>query len=128
MVNQETAMLAYARLARLSHERQQPLGRDRFLVLTGASACYAGWPEIADVCRRLIVSHNPRHFLADSASFADALRDPANRGYFDRANRLCSFEQAEHLLAPLGGVPQLPADSTAEAVVRADLDALRAPK
>ena len=47
MQNHELAMLAFARLARISHDKHQATGRDRFLLLAGERACKAGWPDVA---------------------------------------------------------------------------------
>ncbi|MBI1310006.1 hypothetical protein GC176_01775 [bacterium] len=98
MRNHETAMLAYARLARVSHERRQSAGRDRFIILCGREACFAGWLDVATACRDLVLVNNPRHLLAHSASFPDALRDPENTRFFAQLDAFCPFEQAEHLL------------------------------
>jgi hypothetical protein len=100
--NHEMSMLTFARLARISHETPHPVGRDRFLVLAGREACLAGWLDVADRCRTLILAGNSHHFLSQSASFPDAMRDASNEGYFAVFDSFCSFEQAEHLLAKNG--------------------------
>ena len=121
MGDQESAMLAFCRLARISHDRSQAQGRDRFLLLAGVAACRAGWPAIAERCRSLIVTSQPRHFLAASATLADALREDANEGFFRKANLLCSFEQAEHLLTEHGGVPVVSQEQSVGEVAEAEL-------
>ena len=98
MRDHETAMLTYARLARLSHERKQTAGRDRFVILCGREACLAGWTDVAASCRDLVLESNPRHLLSHSASFPDALRDSENERFFQQLEAFCPFEQAEHLL------------------------------
>lgn len=98
MRNHELAMLAYARLARISHEKQQQPGRDRFLVLAGFEACQAGWLDVAARCRELVLVTNPRHLLGKTESFPESIRDEANRTYFTNLESFCTFEQAEHLL------------------------------
>lgn len=104
-------MLSFARLARISHETPHPVGRDRFLVLAGREACLAGWLDVADRCRTLILAENPHHFLGRTEAFPDALRDSSNEGYFATFDSFCSFEQAEHLLSRHGEVFQeVPAD------------------
>lgn len=102
MRNHEIAMLTFARLAKISHETPHPVGRDRFLLLAGREACLAGWLEVADRCRTLILAGNAHHFLSHSESFPDALRDPANDSYFAIFDSFCSFEQAEYLLSKNG--------------------------
>lgn len=91
-------MMTFARLARISQEKLHSLGRDRFLVLTGREACLAGWLNVAARCRELVVAQNPHHFLSQTESFPDALRDATNSGFFATFESFCSFEQAEHLL------------------------------
>lgn len=91
-------MMTFTRLARISHDRRQATGRDRFLVLAGQEACQAGWLDIAESCRRLVLETNPHHFLSRSGNFPDALRDEANRGFLAKLDQFCSFEHAEHLL------------------------------
>lgn len=98
MRNHELAMLAYAKLARISHEKQQPIGRDRFLVLAGFEACHTGALEVADRCRKLVLIENPRHLLSRSESFPETIRDPDSIGFFRQLQTFCSFEQAEMLL------------------------------
>lgn len=92
-------MLSFARLARISHETPHPAGRDRFLVLAGREACLAGWLDVAERCRSLVLAGNVHHFLSHSATFPDAMRDESNAGYFATFDSFCSFEQAEHLLS-----------------------------
>lgn len=108
MRNHEIAMLTFARLAKISHETPHPVGRDRFLLLAGREACQAGWLDVADRCRTLILAENPHHFLSHSDSFPEALRDPTNNGYFAVFDSFCSFEQAEYLLTRNG--EPVPAD------------------
>jgi hypothetical protein len=112
MHDYEPAMLAYAKLAAVSQERGQYLGRNRFLVLAGAAACRAGWPEVAERCRQLVLENNAAHLVGKSATFADALRDVEFQPFLKQLERLCPLETAEHLLRGLGletGIP--PGDS-----------------
>ena len=110
-------MLSFARLARISHETPHPLGRDRFLVLAGREACLAGWLEVAERCRALVLAGNTHHFLSHNESFPDALRDESNAGYFATFDSFCSFEQAEHLLAENGElISESPADAGEAAI------------
>ncbi len=83
MRNHETAILAYARLARLSHAKQQAPGRDRFLVLAGYEACQAGWLEVAARCCQLVLLTNSRHLLGKTESFPETIRDPSNDSFFN---------------------------------------------
>lgn len=124
MFNHEAAMLAYARLARISAQKQQRLGTHRFLLLTGMAACRAGWLDVAERCRAIIVAENTKHFLLHSATFADALREPENVGYFTQLERFCSFEQAEHLLIDNGGPVLVTEPATAGTAAIRELQAI----
>jgi len=122
--NHEIAMLAYARLARLSHGKQQAPGRDRFLVLAGYEACQAGWLEVAARCRELVLGTNSRHLLGKAESFPEAIRDPSSRPFFTRLETFCPFEQAEHLLRENSQWPEpQPAETVGDQALR-ELDDL----
>jgi len=110
MRDHERAMLAYARLAQISHQKRQLPGRDKFLVLTGAAACRAGWPEVALRCRELVLHHNRMHMVSRFDTFADALRSPDFEPLLKRLERMCGYEKAEHLLAELEIDPGVPPD------------------
>ncbi len=124
MFDHEAAMLAYARLARISAQKKQLLGTHRFLLLAGAAACRAGWLDVAERCRAIVVAQNSKHFLTHSGTFADALREPGNFGYFTQLERFCSFEQAEHLLNDNGGPVVVAENSTAGATALDDLHSI----
>lgn len=72
MRDHEAAMLAYIRLAEVSLRKRQPLGHNKLLVLAAAAACRAGWPEVAQRCRELVLEHNPAHLIGKFATVADA--------------------------------------------------------
>jgi hypothetical protein len=113
MRDHEAAMCAYAQLALLSHEKQQALSRDRFLLLTGVTACRAGWPTVAAECHALL-GKSPLQ-VTQFGSFEDALRDDDFRRLADHWERWCPFERAEHLLqasADRCGSPLRPPRST----------------
>lgn len=102
MPDHELAMLAYAMLARVSQEKRQFVPRDKFLVLAGAAACHAGWPEVAERCRHLVLEHNPLHQLDRFPSFVEAMRGEEVPLLLKPLQRFCSYERAEHLLHELG--------------------------
>lgn len=106
MPDHEIAMCGYVQLAVISDQKQQAQPRDRFLLLAGVEACRAGWLEVAERCRTLIVAANPRHQLHWHATMADALRDPDFQQLAARWEKYCPFEQAEHLLLQLGRSPE----------------------
>ena len=105
MADHERAMLAYVTLARISAEKQQLDGRDRFLILAGAAACRAGWLDVAARCRELVLAHNPHHLLGAHSSFPDALRSEEFDPFLKQLERNCGDERAEHLLRELGVEP-----------------------
>ncbi len=102
MRDHDAAMTAYAQLAVLSHGKQQPLARDRFLLLCGLEACRAGWLDVAERCFQLHNAHHSTHQLTHFSSFPEALRDPEFVRVITRWERWCSYERAEHLLQALG--------------------------
>lgn len=99
-------MLAFARLALLSHQRQQATGTEKFIVLTGFAACRSGWLEVANQCWQLLAGMNAKHFVVRAGSFPNALRDDSLSSFVTMLERFCSFEQAEHLLEGHGGMSQ----------------------
>jgi hypothetical protein len=102
MPDHDQAMLAYAHLARVSQDKQQLAGRDRFLVLAAAAACRAGWPLAAACFRQKLLEHNPRHQIGRHATAADALRDREFQALLRQLERRHPYEQAEHLVRTLG--------------------------
>jgi prephenate dehydratase len=102
MNNHELAMAAFAKLARISHEKNQASGCDRFLARTAQEACLAAVLDVAEQCRELVRQNNPHHVLVKADSCTDAMRDENNSGFFQALARFCSFERAEHLLDNLG--------------------------
>jgi predicted metal-dependent HD superfamily phosphohydrolase len=106
MPNHETAMCTYVQLALVSDQKQQAPARDRFLLLAGVAACQAGWPEVGDRCRTMILATNPAHQLKQHPTMADALRDPDFQKLAAKWEKYCPFEHAEHLLLQLGLAPE----------------------
>jgi hypothetical protein len=106
MHDHEIAMCAYVQLAVISDEKQQAPTRDRFLLLAAVESCQAGWLELADRCRTLILATNSAHQLNRFATMADALRDPDFQKLVAKWEKYCPFEQAEHLLTQLGRAPE----------------------
>ena len=98
MRDHEAAMTVYVQLAVLSDQKQQPLVRDRFLLLAGVEACRAGWPEIAARCRERLIQSNPVHQVTRHQTVADALRDTDFQRLVTHWERYCPFEKAEAML------------------------------
>lgn len=106
MIDHELRMCAYVQLACLSHEKQQALPRDRFLLLAGTEACRAGWLDVAQRCRALLLASNPHHQSAKFASLPAALRDAGFQQLVTQHERRYPAERAEHLLKELGSEPR----------------------
>ncbi len=104
MAIHETAAQCYAHLACLSHEKSQPLMRDRFLLLAAAEACRSGWAEVAADCHRVLTTLAPRHLATRFATVADGLRNEEFTKLVQHWERFCPLERAEMLLAELGGL------------------------
>jgi hypothetical protein len=124
MRDHEAAMLAYVRLADVSLRKRQPLGRDKFLVLAAAAACRAGWPEVAERCRALVLEHNHAHLIGKFATVADALRGEEFAPLVKQHERLCSYERAEFLLNDLGLETPAAADAAEKSAGQIALDYL----
>jgi hypothetical protein len=105
MIDHERAMLAYVRLADVSQRKRQLLGRDKLLVLAAAAACRAGWLDVAQRCRQLILEHNPPHLIGTVATVAEALRSNDVAPLFKQLERQCGYERAEFLANELGLTP-----------------------
>jgi hypothetical protein len=95
-------MLAYVRLAEVSERRHQLIGRDKLLVLAAAAACRAGWIDVGDRCRQLVLEHNPAHLIGTFPGAADAMRSPDFAPLVNQLERMCGYERAEFLLDELG--------------------------
>jgi hypothetical protein len=117
-MNHESAMLAYVKLAAVSERKNQLIGRDKLLVLATAAAGRAGWIDVANRCRELVLEHNPAHLIGRFATAADALRSPDFAPLVNQLERMCSYERAEFLLNELG--PEAEGGSFTEAKPGAD--------
>lgn len=95
-------MLAYLMLSRVSDEKLQPGGRNRFWILAGIAACRAGRLDVAARCRESVIASNPQHLLAKYPTIPDALRDAEFEPFLRQLERFCGIEQAEHFLRQQG--------------------------
>jgi hypothetical protein len=97
-MNDEAAMTAFARLAKVSQQKQQFSQRDKFLLLTGIAACHAACVDVAARCREIVLANNPQHLIRKYESLPDALRSEDFEAFHSQLDRFCTFEKAEHLL------------------------------
>lgn len=102
MPDADLALSAYLRLAAISHVRGQWLPRNKFLILSGESACREGLLAVAERCRGLVVVNSPAHLLGRYETFPAALKSAEFQTYLKQLKKFCSVERAEHLLAGQG--------------------------
>jgi hypothetical protein len=57
-----------------------------------AAACRAGWLEVADRCRQLVLEHNAAHRLGRHPTVAESLRHPDFAPFLKQLERLCGYE------------------------------------
>jgi hypothetical protein len=93
-------------LADVSERKHQLIGRDKLLVLAAAAACRAGWIDVGERCRQLVLEHNPSHLIGGYSTAAEALRSGDFAPLLNQLERMCSYERAEFLLTELGLEPQ----------------------
>jgi hypothetical protein len=98
MEQHEHRILVYITLAEFSSRKQQPAGRDRFLILAGVAACESGWLDVAARCREFVLKNNPQHLIGRYESIPDGLRDTEFQPFLTQLERLCPMERAEHFL------------------------------
>jgi hypothetical protein len=106
MVDHELRMCAYVQLACLSHQKRQALRRDQFFLLAGTAAYRAGWPDVGERCRELLLKSNPHHVAGQFANLGDALRNADFERLVTQHERHCPAERAELLLEELGIDPR----------------------
>jgi hypothetical protein len=104
-MNHESAMLAYVKLADVSQRKNQLIGRDKLLVLAAAAACRAGWIEVGERCRQLVLEHNPAHMIGTYPTAAEAVRSSDFTPLLNQLERMCRYERAEFLVNELGLEP-----------------------
>ncbi|MEX1231936.1 MAG: hypothetical protein WEB58_16945 [Planctomycetaceae bacterium] len=114
MANDAHEMLVFLRLALISQQKGQLLPRDKFLILSAVAALKAGYPDVADACRRHVTQNQPSHLLARFRNLSEAMVDAEFQPYLRTLRKFCSFEQAEHLL-----------QNTADAATTVSLDTER---
>ena len=109
MRDHEGAMVTFAKLAAVSHDRQQLTQRDKFLLLAGAAATQGKCTDVAARCRQLVLLNNPQHMIGSYENFATALADADYQTFHRQLQRFCSYEQGEHFLEQQGldsGAPE----------------------
>jgi hypothetical protein len=96
-------MLArYLHLARAAKMRQQPLVRDRVLLLAGVIAAQIDLAPIAAACRSLILANNPRHLVSRWPTIGQALDEEDFQSLVNQLSTRYGPEHVERLVEQLG--------------------------
>jgi len=95
-------VLNFLFLAAQSNRKQQRPGCDRFLLLSLIAACRAGFPELADQCRELIIQRNPHHQMNRYSNAIEAMQNEEFQTLAKQLQRFCTSERAEQLAQGLG--------------------------
>lgn len=101
-VQRASDLALFLHLARACEQRRQPMERDKFLVLAGATAAQHGLHVIAACCRRRILAQNTGHMIGDQPSFGAGLADEDFLHYLRQLQRNYPREKMEHMLVSLG--------------------------
>jgi hypothetical protein len=105
-MNHEAACLNYLKLARIAHDKGQWLPRNRLMLLAAITAARAGWLDVAERSRGLLIGWNPRHVINSEASVAQSLNEERVRTLIQNHEKQISYERAEHLLSLTGDAPK----------------------
>jgi hypothetical protein len=95
-------LATYLRLARAAQVRQQPLVRDRVLLLAGVIAAQIDLAPIAGACREQILAHNARHLVSRWPTIGQALAEEDFQPLVNQLSTRYGPERAERLVEQLG--------------------------
>jgi len=95
-------LATYLRLARAALARQQPLVRDRVLLLAGVIAAQIDLAPIAGACREQILAHNPRHLVSHWPTIGRALGEGDFQSLVSQLSTRYGPERVERLVEQLG--------------------------
>lgn len=99
MPTAQDILSVYLQLARVSQRRREAMARGRFLVLAGMVAMDLELWDVADLCRRRILDHNPGHLVRRFESMRDAVGDEDYDALVTQLWRKYPFERLEYLLS-----------------------------
>lgn len=97
-MNHEAACWNYLKLATLADQKGQWLPRNRLLLMVSVTAARAGWLDLAENARQMLIALNPRHALNSTYPIAEALKNESVQALIIRYSRQVSYERAEHLV------------------------------
>ena len=95
-------LATYLRLARAAQARQQPLVRDRGLLLAGVIAAQIDLAPIAGACREQILVDNPRHLVSRWPTIGQALGEEDFQSLVSQLSTRYGPERVERLVEQLG--------------------------
>jgi len=99
MPTAQEILSVYLQLARVSQRRRKAMARDRFLVLASMVAVDLELWDVADLCRRRILDHNPGHLVRRFESMRDAVGNEDYETLVTQLWRKYPFERLEYLLS-----------------------------
>lgn len=91
----------YLNLARGAERRQQPLVRDRALLLAGVIAAQIELAPIAAACRERILTHNARHLVRQWPTIGEALAEEAFQTLVNQLSTRYGPERVEQMVERL---------------------------
>lgn len=92
----------YLNLARAAKRRQQPLVRDRALLLAGVIAAQMELGPIAAACRDQILTHNGRHLVRHWPTIGAALGEEEFQTLINQLSTRYGPERVEQMVERLG--------------------------
>ena len=95
-------LATYLHLARAAKLRQQPLVRDRVLLLAGVIAAQIDLAPIAAGCREEILTHNPRHLISRWPTIGAALEEEDFQSLVNQLSTRYGPERVEQLVEQIG--------------------------
>lgn len=102
MADADRMLGLYLHLVRASRLRQQPMVRDKMLILASVQAQEMGLEPIADLCRHKILSHNAHHIVGQWPTVSAAVTNTEFQAYLKQLRRRYSPEKIEHMAHSLG--------------------------
>lgn len=97
----EGAIDVFLHLARASRLDGRRMQEDKFLLLAGCAAQQAGYGDVAERCRALILDHSPTHMLRQYASMTEAASAEDVLRYAEQLRAIYPLEKADYLLVRL---------------------------
>lgn len=111
-MNHEQACWNYLKLASVADQKGQWLPRNRLLLMVSITAARAGWLDLADKARQLLIASNPRHPLNSPLPIANSLNQESVQSLIDRYSRQVNYERAEHLVLQSHDAQSLPPETS----------------